>query len=191
MCETRDLGIKWPHWQTLLFEGQVELKEGVWLDPIQALLRRKTHDVWTEKHPLSMRKLVVEGGWGAEKVVRHWRPRIGAAWLVAHGYESSSKHSSCMFGCGWTSGLPRHCCRDRNGTATQPCHPRRASAFSLGGSVVRMRTGSCTNFFGRHGSVSIAHSDSPSVAGGLYADGSMSSVVVTLMDLGWTPREPD
>ena len=23
MCETRDLGIKWPHWHTLIFEGQV------------------------------------------------------------------------------------------------------------------------------------------------------------------------
>ena len=21
MCETRDLGIKWPHWNTLIFEG--------------------------------------------------------------------------------------------------------------------------------------------------------------------------
>ena len=23
MCENRDLGIKWPQWHTLLFEGQV------------------------------------------------------------------------------------------------------------------------------------------------------------------------
>ena len=23
MCETRDLGIKWPQWHTLIFEGQV------------------------------------------------------------------------------------------------------------------------------------------------------------------------
>ena len=21
MCETRDLGVKWPHWHTLIFEG--------------------------------------------------------------------------------------------------------------------------------------------------------------------------
>ena len=73
MCETRDLGIKWPQRHTLMFEDQVavnmrvvcprdvkkmllkqtrvvywnrlaaqheceELKEGVWPDPIQALL---------------------------------------------------------------------------------------------------------------------------------------------------------
>ena len=78
MCETRDLGIKWPHWHTLLFEGQVvldmrvvcpqhvkkmllkqarmvhwkrwaakrgeELKEEVRLEPIQAVLRRKTNE---------------------------------------------------------------------------------------------------------------------------------------------------
>ena len=84
MCETLDLGIKWPQWHTLLFEGQVvvdmrvvwpqdgmkmllkqarlaywkkwaskheheELKEEVWSDPIQAMLRRKTREVWTEK----------------------------------------------------------------------------------------------------------------------------------------------
>ena len=25
MCETRDLGIKWPQWHTLTFEGQVQV----------------------------------------------------------------------------------------------------------------------------------------------------------------------
>ena len=24
-CETRDLGIKWPHWRTLIFEGKVRI----------------------------------------------------------------------------------------------------------------------------------------------------------------------
>ena len=28
MCKTRDLGIKWPHWHTLLFEGQVVVDMG-------------------------------------------------------------------------------------------------------------------------------------------------------------------
>ena len=74
MCETRDLGIKWKQWHTLLFEGQVAVgmrvvclqdakkmllkqarmvhwkkwaakheceEEGVWLEPIQAMLPRK------------------------------------------------------------------------------------------------------------------------------------------------------
>ena len=40
-----------------------ELKEGVWLEPIQALLRRKTNDAWTDKYLNVTRKLVVEGGW--------------------------------------------------------------------------------------------------------------------------------
>ena len=79
VCKTRDSGIRWPQWHTLLFEGQVavdmtviclqdvkkmlqeqarkgywkkwaakheceELKVGVWLEPIQALLRRKTNE---------------------------------------------------------------------------------------------------------------------------------------------------
>ena len=95
MCETRDLGTKWPHWHTLLFEGQAvdmrvvcpqdvkkmlskqamkvcwkkfgskareceELKEGVWLEPVQAIMRRKTNEVWTDEHRNVTRKLVEE-----------------------------------------------------------------------------------------------------------------------------------
>ena len=40
-----------------------ELKVGVWLEPIQAMLRRRTNELWTEKHRNVMRKLAVEGGW--------------------------------------------------------------------------------------------------------------------------------
>ena len=25
MCETRDLGTKWPHWNTLMFEGEARV----------------------------------------------------------------------------------------------------------------------------------------------------------------------
>ena len=98
MCETRDPGIKWPHWHTLIFDGDrnidmryvcpkdvqktlllqartvywkkwaakhehEELKEGVWLEPALALLRKKTKGEWTEKHRNVARKLVLEGGW--------------------------------------------------------------------------------------------------------------------------------
>ena len=77
LCETRALGIKWPHWHTLTFEGDrkidmryvfpkdvkkmllqqarsvywkkwaakhefEELKDGIWLEPALALLRKKT-----------------------------------------------------------------------------------------------------------------------------------------------------
>ena len=97
MCETRDLGIKWPHWYSLLFEGQVavdmrvvcpqdvkhvpkrgrmvywkrwaalheseELNEAVWLEPIEAMLRITTNEVWTDRHANVTRKLVVERGW--------------------------------------------------------------------------------------------------------------------------------
>ena len=40
-----------------------ELNEGVWLDPIQAMLRRKFDEGWMDKHRNVMRKLVVEEGW--------------------------------------------------------------------------------------------------------------------------------
>ena len=103
VCETRDLGIKWPQWHTLLLAGQVvvgmrvvcpqdlrkvflrqarmafwkkrsanheceELKGGVWQEPIQVMLRKKTNEAWMDKHRNVTRKLVVEGGW----VQRRW-----------------------------------------------------------------------------------------------------------------------
>ena len=40
-----------------------ELKEGMWLEPFQAVLSRKTNEAWTDKHRHVTRKLVVEGGW--------------------------------------------------------------------------------------------------------------------------------
>ena len=84
MCETRDLGIKWPYWHTMIFgndtkidmrcvcprdvkkmlvqtarsvclkkwaakHGYEELKEGAWLEPGPALLRKKVRENWTEK----------------------------------------------------------------------------------------------------------------------------------------------
>ena len=92
MCETRDVGIKWPQWHTLMFEGPEtvymivdaqtmflrqarmvywrkwaakhecdELKEGVWLDPMRAVLRRRIDEELTDKHRNVMRNFVVEG----------------------------------------------------------------------------------------------------------------------------------
>ena len=84
MCETRDLGIKWLFWHTLIFEGDrsivmryvcpkdlekmllqqagkvcwktwaakheyEELKEGTWLEPALALMRKKTKEDWADK----------------------------------------------------------------------------------------------------------------------------------------------
>ena len=40
-----------------------ELKERVWLEPAQAVLRRTTFEAWTDKHRHATRKLAVEGGW--------------------------------------------------------------------------------------------------------------------------------
>ena len=98
MWETSNLGIKWPQWHTLIFEGLVrvelrkvcpkdvkkmslgqarstywrkwavkhgieELKEGIWLEPALALLRKKTKEGWTDKHRNVARQVVLEGGW--------------------------------------------------------------------------------------------------------------------------------
>ena len=44
-----------------------ELKEGIWLEPALALLRKKTKEDWSEKHRNVARKLVLEGGWVQKK----------------------------------------------------------------------------------------------------------------------------
>ena len=53
--------VYWKKWATK--RECEELKDGVWLEPIQAMLRRMTTDVWTEKHRNVTRKVVVGGGW--------------------------------------------------------------------------------------------------------------------------------
>ena len=54
--------VSWKKWAAK-HECQ-ELKQGVRLEPIQALLRSKTNEVfWTDKHRHVMRKFVVEGRW--------------------------------------------------------------------------------------------------------------------------------
>ena len=38
-----------------------ELKEGIWLEPAVALLRKKTKEGWTDKHRSTARKLILVG----------------------------------------------------------------------------------------------------------------------------------
>ena len=40
-----------------------ELKEGAWLEPGLALLRKKVKENWTETHRNAARKIFLEGGW--------------------------------------------------------------------------------------------------------------------------------
>ena len=44
-----------------------ELKEGRWLEPALALMRKKTKEEWTEKHRNVAEELFVEGGAGSRK----------------------------------------------------------------------------------------------------------------------------
>ena len=97
MCETRDHGIEWPYWHTLIFGKDTkidmicvcpkdvkkmlvqtvrsvcwkkwaakheyeQLKEGAWLKPGLALLRKKVRENWTKKHRNVARKILLEGG---------------------------------------------------------------------------------------------------------------------------------
>ena len=103
MCETRDLGVRWPYWHTLIFGNDTkidmrfvcpkdvkqmlvqtacsvywkkwaakheyeELKEGAWLEPALALLRKKAKGDWTVKHRNVARKIFLEGGWTQKRL---------------------------------------------------------------------------------------------------------------------------
>ena len=55
MCETRDLGVKWPHWHTLIFEGQGRIDmRYVCPTCVKKMLLRKAGTVywkkWAAKH---------------------------------------------------------------------------------------------------------------------------------------------
>ena len=45
-----------------------ELKEGAWLDPGLALLRKNVMENWTEKHRNVARKIFLEGGWTQKRL---------------------------------------------------------------------------------------------------------------------------
>ena len=52
------------YWKKWAAKHEIEeLKEGAWLEPALALLRKKTKGEWSEKHRNVARKLLLEGGW--------------------------------------------------------------------------------------------------------------------------------
>ena len=70
MCETRDLGVKWPHWHTLIFEGDRNIDmRYVCAEHVKKMLLQQARTVywkkWAAKHEYEELK---EGIWG-----RLWR----------------------------------------------------------------------------------------------------------------------
>ena len=57
----RDRSVNWKKWAAK--HEHEELKEGVWLEPALALLRKKVRRDWTEKHCDVARRFFLEGGW--------------------------------------------------------------------------------------------------------------------------------
>ena len=57
------------HWQKWAAKHEcLELKEGAWLEPGLALLRKKVRENWTEKHHNVARKIFLEGGWTPKRL---------------------------------------------------------------------------------------------------------------------------
>ena len=99
MCETGGLGIQWPQWHTLTFEGEASIDmryvgpedvkrtlvqqarsaywkklaaKHIWLEPDLALLRKKTKGQWTEKTSKCCEEIISGRRLGAEETLRHW-----------------------------------------------------------------------------------------------------------------------
>ena len=60
-------GVYWKKWAAK--HGYEELKEGVWLEPGLALLRKKVKENWTEKHRNVAKKIFLEGRWTQKRLL--------------------------------------------------------------------------------------------------------------------------
>ena len=60
MLVQRARSVYWKKWAAK--HKQEELKEGAWIEPALALLRKKAKGVWTEKHLNVARIIFLEGG---------------------------------------------------------------------------------------------------------------------------------
>ena len=58
--------VYWKKWAAK--HEREELKEGVWLEPAFAFLRKKVRENWTEKQRNVARKIFLEGGWTQKRV---------------------------------------------------------------------------------------------------------------------------
>ena len=60
------------HWQTWAKKHDIEEpKEGVWLEPVKAMLKRKVSHRWTARHAAQARSWVISGAWTQQEAVRH------------------------------------------------------------------------------------------------------------------------
>ena len=74
----------WKKWAAK--HEQEELNEGVLLEPALALLQKKAKGVWTEKHRIVARKILLEGGWTHKRL-------FDIGWSdTSHAGEGPEKH---------------------------------------------------------------------------------------------------
>ena len=81
------------HWKTLAAKHEyAELKEGAWLEPGLALLRKNVKENWTAKHRNVARKIFLEGGWTQKR-------------LFDTGWSDVSQCQACQM----EEGTEKHC----------------------------------------------------------------------------------
>ena len=87
MLVQRGRSVHWKKWAAK--HENEELKEGAWLEPGLALLRKKVRENWTEKHRNVARKIFSERGWTQKKRL------FDIGWLdvsQCHVEEGKEKH---------------------------------------------------------------------------------------------------
>ena len=108
MCETRDLGIKWPHRQSLIFEGEVRIDMRCSCNgPGQFIGRRgqqgtrkKKEEEWTKNIEMLRGNYFLEGGWVQKR-------------LFDIGWSDQSKCQACHK----EEGTEKHVYEDAQGDA--------------------------------------------------------------------------
>ena len=83
MLVQRARSVYWKKW-TAKHECE-ELKEGAWLEPGLAFLRKKVKEIWTEKHRNVARKIFLEGGSTQKKIIRYWMVRQQSVSSLSEG----------------------------------------------------------------------------------------------------------
>ena len=66
MLMQRARSVYWKKWAVK--HEYEELREGAWLEPGLALLRKKVKEIWTEKHRNAAREIFVEGRWTQKRL---------------------------------------------------------------------------------------------------------------------------
>ena len=129
MCETRDLGNKWPFWHTLIFEGDRSIDmRYVCSKDVKKMLLQPAREVygkkWAANHECEERK---ESTW-LELALALMRKETQEAWTAKHRHVArkifldGGQRQQSLFDIGWSDGSKCQACHKEEGTEKHRLH---------------------------------------------------------------------